>query len=205
MKTLCAGIALCAVLGFAGSASAALITYDVNMNFDPSHQEGGQGVGTITGTFTIDTSDLDLTSIDLTEKTNTSDTFGGAFGSPTYTSLTFGSSSLSSASTGQKSDEFGGDPYLFVGIQSSCCLLDGIEIGPGFQFDFPYPQGGSVQPGNFDSITSESRYLYGVVTPETSGVPEPSNWALMIAGAGLLGTGLRFARRRGWATTGVAA
>jgi len=200
MKSLCVGIALCVALGFAGSASAASIVYDVNMNFDPTHGEGGPGVGTITGTFTVDTSALKLTSIDLTESTNTTDTIGGAFGSPTFTSLNFGDSSLSNVQAGQKSDAFDGNPFLFISIQSSCCFIDGIPVGPSFQFDFP-TLGGAVQSGNFDSVTSENRFLFGTVTPAMSAAPEPSNWALMIVGMGLLGTGLRFARRRDWAMT----
>ena len=33
-------------------------------------------------------------------------------------------------------------------------------------------------------------------TPPVSGAPEPSTWALMIAGVGLIGSALRFGRRR---------
>jgi hypothetical protein len=73
-------------------------------------------------------------------------------------------------------------------------LLDGIEIGPGFQFDFP-TLGGSVQPGNFDSVTSESRFLFGTVTPAiASSVPEPSTWAMMILG--FAGVGVIAYRRK---------
>ncbi len=72
---------------------------------------------------------------------------------------------------------------MFVSVQSDCCLLDGVNIGPGFQFDFAYPQGGPVQPGNFDSLTPENRFLFGSVTPEiSSSVPEPSTWAMTILG-----------------------
>ena len=175
------------------AASAALLTFNVNMNFDPTGGQSPSGVGTITGDFTVDSSTFKITSIDLTEKTNDANTFGGGFGSPTFTSLAFTDTDLTSASEGQNAYSFGGKPYLFVSTQSPCCILDGIEIGPGFQFDFAFQQGGPVQPGNFDSITSESRYLFGTVTPASGGVPEASTWTMMLAGFGGLG-GL--ARRR---------
>jgi PEP-CTERM motif len=195
MKRLAAGIVAGALaMACAVPASAAITTYDVNMNFDPTTQEGGPGVGTITGTFSIDTTTLALTNLDLTEATHTADTIGGGFGSPTFTSLDFDNSSITSAISGQQADAFGGLPFLFVRVQSTCCLLDGIEIGPNFQFDFP-TAGGAVQPGNFDSTTSENRFLYGTVTLEAaSGAPEPESWALMLAGFGLVGGALR-ARR----------
>ncbi len=191
MKSLCAGIAVCVVLGLAGSASAGSITFDVNLNFDPGAEDGGTGPATITGTFTIDTSDLDLTNINLTEATNNGDTFGGAFGTQTFTSLTYGNSSIASATTGQASYKFGGDPYLSVSIQSPCCDIDSVEVGPGFQFDFAYPQGSAVLPGNFDSATFESNYLYGTVTPATTASPEPASWIMLISGLALAGIALR--------------
>jgi hypothetical protein len=200
LNTLLMTVAATALIstGAAGTASATIVVYDVNLNFDPSTQEGGPGVGTITGTFSINTSNLDLTNINLMEKTNTSDTFGGAFGTPTFTSLTFdNSSSLWTAGTGQANYKFGGDPYLFVSVQSNCCEIDGINVGPSFQFDFAYPQGGAVLPGNFDSITSGTNYLYGNVTPALQGsVPEPATWAMMLLGVGMIGGGLRMARRK---------
>ena len=66
--------------------------------------------------------------------------------------------------------------------------------GPTIQFDFPYPQGGDVLAGNFDSITSQTKYLYGSVTL-AGGVPESSTWALMALGIGGLGAALRSRRR----------
>jgi hypothetical protein len=202
MKKLCVGIALCAALGFTGSASAEILTYDVNMDFDPSTGLGGPGVGTITGSLTVDTGTPTVTSFSLTESTNTTTTFGGGFGSPTYTTLTFdNNSALSSVSTGQQTDEFSGNPFLFVRVQSTLSLLDGIEIGPSFQFDFPIA-GGSVQPGNFDSITSENHYLFGTVTPAiSSAVPEPSTWAMMLFG--FAGVGVIAYRRKSKAIMAV--
>jgi hypothetical protein len=160
------------------------------MNFDPTTQEGGSGVGTILGSITIDTSNLTLTNIDLTETTNTSATIGGGFGSPTFTSYSFESSTGSAAGTVTSGQgiAFGGLPYFFVGISSECCFVDGVNVGPGFQFDFAQ-QGSAVQPGNFDSVTSENRFLYGTVTPAdvAAAAPEPSTWAMMFLGFAALG------------------
>jgi len=195
-KTFLMTVAATALIltGAASAASAAILVYGVNLNFDPSAQDGGPGVGTITGTFSINSNNLDLTNIDLTEKTNTSATFGGAFGTQTFTSLIFDNSSLSSAQIGQASYKFGGDPYLAVFVQSNCCVIDGVNVSPSFQFDFAYPQGGAVQPGNFDSITSGTNYLYGDVMP--AAVPEPATWAMMLLGLGMIAGGLWMARRK---------
>ena len=183
IKELCIAIALCATPGLAGSASADILTaYDVNLNFDPSQGDGGPGVGTITGTLTVDTSNLTLTSFNLTEATNTSDTFGGGGGTQTFTTLNFtNNSAISSVSSGTNVGEFGGNPYYFISIQSTCCITPIANFSPGFQFDFP-TLGGAVQPGNFDSTTFGGNYLYGSVTAEISAVPEPSTWAMMILG-----------------------
>jgi hypothetical protein len=183
MKKLCVGIALCTTLSFAGPASADILTtYDVNLNFDPSQGDGGPGVGTITGTLIVDTSNLTLTSFDLTESTNTAATFGGGGGTETFTTLNFtNASATSSVTSGTNPIAFGGNPYYFISIQSTCCINAIANFSPGFQFDFP-TLGGSVQPGNFDSTTFGGNYLYGSVTPEISAVPEPSTWAMMILG-----------------------
>ena len=169
IRTGIAGLAVLWVLAASPIlASASTVVYDVNLNFDPTTQEGGTGVGTVTGTFTIDTATDLITAIDLTEKTNTNDTI---------TSVTFNVLSLSSI-------DFSVKPlFPLVRTQSDCCLIDGFEGGPSIPFDFPYPGGGDVQPGNFDSITSDTRYLYGEVTPQaTGGAPEASTWAMMLIG-----------------------
>lgn len=200
---LCAGFVFCAVLGIAGGASAASVTYNVDLNFDPTTTDGSSGDATITGKITIN-NNSSISNIDLTEATNSSATFGGAFGSPTYTTLNYDSSnSNSSVSESQVNYKFGGNPYLFVGVQSTCCLLDGIQIGPGFQFDFPVV-GGTVAPGNFDSITYESNYLYGNVTVAVAPTPLPAALPLLATGLGAIGLlGWRRKRKNG-ATLAVA-
>jgi hypothetical protein len=211
-----AGLALAGLAGVT-PASAGLITYDVNLNFNPTQTEappGAGSVGTITGTFTIDTSipiqdslipgqtvyqPTDVTAVNLVESTNDGNAnIGGAFGSPTYTSFTFNETGpvthiffgspivfqLTTAQISEANYKFGGLPYIFLTFQTNDSYLDGTLIGPTIQFDFPYPQGGNVLAGNFDSITSETKYLYGSVT---TGVPELPAWALMLVGFGGLG------------------
>jgi hypothetical protein len=196
-----AGLAVCvaAALG-APPALAKLVTYNVNMNFDPTIIDGPPGVGTVTGTVTIDTGTPAVTAVDLVEKTNNGhNVIGGAFGSPSYSSFTFdqtapftiiffGSPSVFPTATATVNKS-----YISLFFRTNCCNLDGLPIGPSIQFDFPYPGGGSVVPGNFDSVTSETRYLFGTVTPAiSSGVPEPATWALMLLGF----AGLRMASYR---------
>ena len=125
------------------------------MNFDPNVQEGGPGVGTVTGSFSIDTSTTTIVALDLVEATNNGEAnIGGAYGSPTYATFTFANTGAynvyATATVGQKDYEFGGNPYLFVSVWTDSAVLDGVLIGPTLQFDFAYPQGGSVQPGNFE-------------------------------------------------------
>lgn len=192
LRGMIGGLAVLGVLGAsAAAASAASVVYDVNLTFDPTTQEGGSGVGTVTGTFTIDTVTKLITAIDLTEKTNTMDTIGSCCGFPSATSVTFNVLSLSSI-------DFGTKPlFPLLRTQSDCCLIDGFEGGPWIQFDFPYPGGGAVQPGNFDSITSDTRYLYGQVTPDSAAAaaPEPSTWAMMAVGFAGLGFAMCFRRK----------
>ena len=192
MRYLPVNIAFCALLSFAAPADASIVTFDAHMTFDPTGHQSNEGTGTITGTFSIDTVSEEVVAIDLTESTNDpSILLSPCCGFPSAESFTFTDLSLTAVSFGQQSDKFGGLPFAFVSTQSPCCFIDGFQGGPAFQFDFPYPQGGAVQPGNFDS-TAEYNYLFGSVTP---GVPEPGTWALMIAGVGLAGGMLRSRRR----------
>jgi hypothetical protein len=206
-------VATAAALTFlAQPALAKLIAYNVNLNFDPKAIDGGPGVGTVTGTVTIDTATTAVTAVDLVEKTNDGlAAIGGGFGSQAYDTFTFNQTSpftivffgsplvyeTATASTGQNNYEFGGQPFIRLFFQTDCCNFDGTPIGPSITFDFPYPGGGSVQPGNFDSITSETKYLFGTVTPVTApGAPEPATWAMMGLGfAGLGFAGYRTRRR----------
>lgn len=178
------------------SAWAGIVTYDVDLNYDPTKEDGGTGKGTVMGTFAVNNKAWTITSVDLTEKTNDPGyTIGGAFGSPTYTSFTFDEPSQARVTYelggGSK---FGGSPYLFVFFGTDVSYVDGVNVGPYIQFDFAYPGGGAVEPGNFDLINSETRYLYGNVT--VSGVPEPSTWLLMGIGFAAVGfAGYRASRR----------
>src|SRR5271165_6200415 len=187
MRSFLGSIALGALLGFAGPVGASVLTYNAYMNFDPTAGEsyGGApgGTGTITGTFSIDTGQV--VAIDLTENTHDSGhLISPCCGFPPAESFTFTDLSLTTVSFGQAADKFGGLPYAFVSTQSPCCYIDGFQGGPWFQFDFPYPQGGAVQPGNFDSINTGYQYLFGEVN---LAIPEPATWAMIVAGFAAIG------------------
>jgi len=64
--------------------------------------------------------------------------------------------------------------------------------------------GGTVAPGNFDSITYESNYLYGNVTVAVAPTPLPAALPLLATGLGAIGLlGWRRKRKNG-ATLAVA-
>ena len=97
--------------------------------------------------------------------------------------------------SGSHVEQISGQPYLALFFQTSASVFDGTLIGPSFQFDFP-EAGGAVIPGNFELITSETKYLYGDVTvagagTPTPGVPEPATWVMMALGFGAMGDALR--------------
>jgi hypothetical protein len=179
----------------ASSASASPITYDVNLNFDPTVQGGGPGVGTVTGTVTIDTASNTVTAVNLTESTNNGlSNIGGGFGSPTYSSFTFNQVGQTQTFAFDTVTLLGNNISLF--FQSDATIFDGQPIGPTIAIDFPYTQGGAVVPGGFASQTSEGKFLYGAVEPAAVvAVPEPSTWAMMILG--FASVGFMAYRRRG--------
>jgi len=180
-----------------------------DLSFDPTVTGGGPGVGTVTGTVSIDTATNTVTAVDLTESTNDGlNAIGGAFGSPTYSTFTFnqvgtfttyffGQPQINPFDTVTLS---GNDISLF--FQSNQAIFDAQPVGPSLTIMFPYTSGGAVQPGTFASITSENRYLYGTVDPAVSAVPEPATWAMLIVG--FCGVGF-LAYRRGGAPSAVAA
>jgi hypothetical protein len=181
----------------ASSAGASPITYDVNLNFDPTVTGGGPGVGTVTGTVTIDTGSNTVTAVNLTESTNNGlSNIGGAFGSPTYSSFTF--NQVGSFNTGQTNPfdtlTVSGSNVTLM-FQSDASIFDGQPIGPKITIEFPYTDGGPVVTGTFASETSEGKFLYGTVeTAAVASVPEPSTWAMMILG--FAGVGFMAYRRR---------
>jgi hypothetical protein len=219
-----AALGAAALAVHAGAASAAVITYDVNLTFDPNATPtsslGAAGPGTVKGTVTIDTSipittpTGNLVAVNLTEKSNNGTLLSVFSLSPAQQYLavtpyviTFLWSPVTEYPAQSHLTGSSLMPYEFVSF-SSQPIFDSIQVGPSIQFDFPYTAGGSVIPGNFDSIASTgfNAYLFGTVTPAgTSAAPEPSSWALMIAGVGLIGGALRFGRRRGWVMTEAAA
>jgi hypothetical protein len=127
IRTGIAGLVVLRVLAVSPIvASASTVVYDVNLNFDPTTQEGGPGVGIVTGTFTIDTATDLITAIDLTEKTNTNDTIGSCCGFPAVTSVTFNVLPLSSI-------DFGVKPlFPLVRTQQIAASSMGLRAAPRF-------------------------------------------------------------------------
>jgi hypothetical protein len=218
-KIILATLGATAAASISGPADAAIVTYDVNLTFDPNATAfstlGPAGPGTVKGTVSIDTSipfstpTGNLVAVNLTEQSNDGTLLSVFSNSPTqifntvtpYTIIFLWSpvteypaqSSLVSRPSGT---------YEEVSF-SSGPLFDSIQMGPSIQFDFPYTAGGAVIPGNFDSIASTgfNAYLFGTVTPVvTAGVPEPSTWAMMLLGLGGLGAATRWRNRRSVAT-----
>jgi hypothetical protein len=199
----------CALVLAAASACATahadVITYQVNLTFDPnaspSASLGAAGPGTVTGTFTIDTSipitspTGNLVAANLLERSNNGTWLSGfsqsasqAFSTVAPYTITFLWSPVTEYPAQSSLSTKAGTPYEFVSF-SSGPIFDSIQVGPSIQFDFP-TAGGSVIPGNFDSIASTgfNAYLFGTVTPVTSAVPEPGTWAMLILG--FMGVGL---------------
>lgn len=195
MKTLFSLIVGASILA-ATSAGAAPVTYDINASFDPTvFGTNGPGVGTVTGTVSIDTSAPDSTSavtaVSLTESTNNGTAgIGGGFGSQAFSSFTFNQ-------TGNFTIIFFGSPVTFslanaavdgsgdlvLNVTTSEAVFDGSLIGPSLTLVFP-DGGGNIIPGQFASHTSEDHLLFGTaeIATSVSAVPEPSTWAMIIMG-----------------------
>lgn len=205
----------CALLTliFASGASATVITYDVNLTFDPNASPtsslGAGGPGTVTGTVTIDTSipittpTGNLVGVNLLEQSNNGTILSGfsnsavqLFNSVTPYQITFiGSAVTEYPAQSRIVPSVPGQtgPYELVSFASGP-VIDSLQLGPSIQFDFPYTAGGSVLPGNFDSIASTGfdAYLYGTVT--VSAVPLPA--ALPLFGTAFAGLAAWAGRRR---------
>ena len=195
-------------------ASATIITYDVNLTFDPNATPelslGAAGPGTVTGTLTIDTSlpikventaisgpvPGNLVSVDLVEKSNNGTILSVFSNSATqgfttvtpYNVMFIGSPVTEYPASSELFDLYNQPGEWCEKVSfSSQPIFDLIQMGPSITFDFPYTAGGSVIPGNFDSIASTgfNAYLYGTVTPVAA--PEPATWAMMLLGFASLG------------------
>jgi hypothetical protein len=145
----------------------------------------GPGVGTVTGSVTIDTaSNTAVTAFNITESTNDGlSNIGGAYGSPYYSNVTFNQVSSFDKVTFPSSPS-----SITLSFQTDAPILDGQPIGPTITIVFPYTEGGSVETGTFGSGTSEGKFLYGTVEPAAvASVPEPSTWAMMILGFASVG------------------
>ncbi len=214
-------VAMISALGGVAPARAAFITYTVNLTFDPNSTPqsslGAAGPGTVTGTFTIDTSIpidtinqppppgaqvTNLVSANLLDASNNGTNLAGfgdvatsqVFNNVTPYQIIFIGSPTTIVPNTAEFTYVQGVLYELVSF-SSPPIFDATQIGPSIQFDFPYPTGGSVIPGNFDSIASGgfNSYLYGTVLP--SSVPEPSSVALLASGLAAASVAIRRRRR----------
>lgn len=206
------GVMACLAVAFPSSSSmATLITYDVNLHFDPnstpSFTLGPNGPGTVTGTITIDTSipifnynlgtqipgyqASNLVSANLSEQSNNGTVLNGFTNSASeiynnvtpYAIIFFGSPVLEYPVVATLGTE---NQVLYERLTfTSPPVIDSIQSGPSIAFDFPFTAGGNVVPGNFDSQASTgfNAYLFGAVTPSNNSVPEPSSMALLGLGA----------------------
>ena len=67
------------------------------------------------------------------------------------------------------------------------------------QEQYPFDEAATVSGAGSQTVDFDDEYRFVVGTPAVSAAPEPSVWALLIAGVGLSGFALRGGRRRGWA------
>jgi hypothetical protein len=213
-------VAAIATFGAAEPARAAFITYTVNLTFDPNSTPtmtlGAAGPGTVTGTFTIDTTIpidtinspppagaqvTNLVSANLLEASNNGTILSGfsnsttqVFNDVTPYVITFIGSPVTIYPNSAYYAEVNGVLYERVFFNSPP-IIDSIQEGPSIVFDFPVLTGGNVIPGNFDSFASTgfNSYLYGTVLP--SSVPEPGSLCLVLVGlAGTLAVRRRLRR-----------
>ena len=71
-----------------------------------------------------------------------------------------------------------------------------VKINQG---QYPYYEAPTVSGSGSQTVTFDDRFSFTVGTPAVSAAPEPSGWALLLAGVGLSGFALRLAGRRRWA------
>jgi hypothetical protein len=172
MKTT-AALAALFVMAVAAPASAANVIFDVNGTF------GAPG-GTLTGTFTTNDTFTKVVAIDLTSSSN------GAFQSFEYDVVA------------DVDAQFLPNFFrLTVSLPGPHTDQLQIVFSPALS-----PAGSAIGGNSFehqDFQGSGNRILSGTVHEAVAAVPEPTSWALMIAGFGLAGATLR-ARRRVLAT-----
>ncbi len=157
MRRLFAGIAFGALaLGYAAPGSAAIITFDVHLTFDPNSTPtstlGAAGPGTVTGTLTIDTTkpfDANLVAVDLTENSNNGTVLSGFSGTTSqlfdtvtpYDVIFFGSPVTEFPAT-SSGPLVGSAQYERVSF-SSPPVIDSIQLGRASLLTFPFPPAGA--------------------------------------------------------------
>jgi hypothetical protein len=176
IKSMLSALVISASMATAASADT-LVTYGVNANYDG-------GLGTVTGTFTVDTT------------TNTSSAVNlaivgvGGVNSFTYTDPTqfvFGTDTEAAGNVSYSTEDIGDQVFLNYPTGGGA-LISGVPFGNS-SVDSLFSPTCSGEVCGFQ--------LSGTVSIDstvTSGVPEPSTWAMMILG--FCGVGFLAYRRK---------
>lgn len=153
-------------MSVAAPASAAIV-FGVNGAFTVN----GSAAGTLTGTFTTNDAITQVTAINLQSSAN------GAFVAYTYNDV--------AAVDNQQL------PNTFRLTVFSPTRQLQLVFSPALT------AAGSAIGGNSFENQSQAgnRLLTGLVATQAAAVPEPASWGLMLAGLGLIGSGLRSRRR----------
>ena len=178
IKSMLSALVISASMATAASADT-LVTYGVNANYDG-------GLGTVTGTFTVDTTTNTSSAVNLAR------VGVGGVNSFTYTDPTqFGIGTFTDAGnvvTPTYSTEDDGDQVFLNYPTGGGALISGVPFGNS-SVDSLFSPTCSGEVCGFQ--------LSGTVSIDstvTSGVPEPSTWAMMILG--FFGLGFMAYRRK---------
>jgi hypothetical protein len=171
------GISLCGAILLSSTAFAGALTWTLE---DLSYPTGG----TVSGSFTIDTSTAALSAVDVTS------TADGAFGGATYLyNIPADSPSFYEILlTSSNSADLTGDPAIIIEFDSSLAVAgtDTVYLASeGLCFDSSCDGFGNSR---FEDTT-------GYATTNPASTPEPASLALVLLGTGLLGLNRRRSRQ----------
>lgn len=167
-KMLLVSAALAAALG-AGSAQAAIITYNVTGSF----VVGAAAAGGISGSFTYNNTTNAITAVNLT-------TTGNTVGAFTYVTTTY--NSVGNVSVQSLPSFFQMDIAGANNKQLRLIFNGGLTAA-----------GGSLTTSSYENQTAAGTRTIsvGAATAQVSAVPEPATWAMMLVGFGAIGFAAR--------------
>ena len=113
-------------------------------------------------------------------------TSNGSFGPGTYT-LRFDLSGNERSPSPQTTD-------ISLGAFSTALTLGEADPWKSYTYFFTTATGGNLQFTDLGPSDQQGNLLDNVTL--LSGVPEPASWAMMLLGVGLIGAGMRMARRK---------